>query len=577
MTKLIIDNVFTKVESSDVDLLNFIDSELAIKDKRCFFDPEFKNGRWDGYVRFFNRDTKTFPTGLLYKLLDLPENDFELVDNRKYTKRVIPAEIDLYEPDAPEGKITLRDYQYLAVYNAMDKLRGIVHAATNSGKTEIASGMIKVILPTLKKEERIIFVTHSKEIMHQSAERIARRLNINVGKIGDGIWNLEQVSVVMVPTIARNLKAIDGAITYRGEMSGVKLILDLAGSAITKNGKGHRQTLLNLLAVVEEEYRKLQRREEPCKDEERAIDILVTTLANEKTDKGIFKLVEKMKKSLAKYEEKELRKKKEKTAMAREILESVRCFIGDEMHHSASNTWQDTLNACTNAVYRFGLTGTIDAKDEISMLKMYGQTGRPVITIRNELLISRGFSAKPTIYMTPIKTPKLGKANFQVAYQKGIVENKYRNKIIAEQVKKRYDEGKGCLIIVNRKEHGENLKDRLMELGVECEFTHGSYENREGVLKDMTSGKLKVLIATTILDEGVDIAGINCLWMAAGMKSYRMVLQRVGRGIRKKADGSGLEVYDFLDDTSDYLKSHTRQRFSYYKDEGFEIKKYEEN
>src|SRR5690606_9995040 len=113
-------------------------------------------------------------------------------------------------------------------------------------------------------------------------------------------------------------------------------------------------------------------------------------------------------------------------------------------------------------------------------------------------------------------------------------------------------------------------------LSVECEFTHGSFSRREEVLDDMKEGRLKVLIATSILDEGVDVSGINCLWMAAGGKSFRQVLQRIGRGLRKKDDGSGLEVYDFLDYTQKHLIKHTQERYTYYKNEGFEIKKVEE-
>jgi len=89
----------------------------------------------------------------------------------------------------------------------------------------------------------------------------------------------------------------------------------------------------------------------------------------------------------------------------------------------------------------------------------------------------------------------------------------------------------------------------------------------------LRDGSLQVLIATTILDEGVDVSGINCLFLMAGGKSMRQVLQRIGRGLRKKDDGSGLEVYDALDYHNEYLVDHTLDRYNTYKAEKFSINK----
>src|SRR5690606_24107788 len=125
--------------------IDFLDSEFAIKQPGYFFSPAFKKGYWDGRVRFLNKRNNTFPTGLLQNVLRATESDFEIVDNRKPLEIEIPPKIDLYEPEAEGGKITLRDYQYNAVKNALEKTRGIVNVATNGGKTEIASGIIKLL------------------------------------------------------------------------------------------------------------------------------------------------------------------------------------------------------------------------------------------------------------------------------------------------------------------------------------------------------------------------------------------------------------------------------------------------
>ncbi|MNN23991.1 ATP-dependent RNA helicase RhlE [compost metagenome] len=281
-----------------------------------------------------------------------------------------------------------------------------------------------------------------------------------------------------------------------------------------------------------------------------------------------------IKKELKTYTEKKLREAKKKHFQVLELLESAYCFIGDEAHHSSSATWYDTLMLCKNAVYRIGLTGTVDKEDVTNYMRLMGCTGDILTKISNEFLIEQGFSAKPTIHLATIKQPSLpGNLTWQQAYKAGVVENEFRNELIAEQVLDRYSKGDGCLVIVNHLAHGELLEKLFEDRGIEYEFTHGSFDGRERVLADMKTGKLKVLIATSILDEGIDISGINSLWLASGGKSYRQVLQRIGRGLRKKADGSGLTVYDFLDYTQVHLTKHTAKRYQYYKDENFEVKR----
>ncbi len=67
-----------------------------------------------------------------------------------------------------------------------------------------------------------------------------------------------------------------------------------------------------------------------------------------------------------------------------------------------------------------------------------------------------------------------------------------------------------CLIIVNETTHGKIVLDMLEGQGITVDFTHGEMTktHRQSVLDRLDEGSLNVLIATSILDEGVDISGI---------------------------------------------------------------------
>ena len=60
--------------------------------------------------------------------------------------------------------------------------------------------------------------------------------------------------------------------------------------------------------------------------------------------------------------------------------------------------------------------------------------------------------------------------------------------------------------------------------------------------------------------------------MAGGYKSLRLVLQRVGRILRKKETDNTALVYDFCDSMNKVLWQHSQQRLKIYQNEGFDIK-----
>ena len=60
---------------------------------------------------------------------------------------------------------------------------------------------------------------------------------------------------------------------------------------------------------------------------------------------------------------------------------------------------------------------------------------------------------------------------------------------------------------------------------------------------------------------------VNCLVIANGGKSFVKTIQRIGRGLRKKDDGSMLEVLDVFDATNHYLLAHAKKRLKYYEEE----------
>lgn len=435
----------------------------------------------------------------------------------------------------------------------------------NSGKTEIGAGIIDQLLPQLEKGERVAFFTGSTEIFHQSADRLKERLNIPIGKVGAGKFDVKQVTVVMIPTLNANLKDPTQGVKVTPKQNISKKI---AQEILPKFEGGTNQK--KLLKVL------LENTTPKTKVEQNVLNVLELIYQNSKTDAEVLLNLKKHNAHFQKVVREKNAKKYDKYQDMRDFLDSVTVMIVDEAHHSKSDSWYNNLMTCENALYRIALTGSIDKKDELLWMRLQALFGNVIARTTNKFLIDEGHSARPTINIIPVANPNdIDRIDdYREAYDKGITNNDFRNKLIAKLTEKWYNQDKGTLIIVNFIEHGDTISEMLNDLDVEHYFLHGEIDSdtRREKLNDMRSGKLKVMIATSLIDEGVDISGINALILGAGGKSLRQTLQRIGRALRKKKDDNTTQIFDFNDMTNRFLYTHSKERRKIYEEEDFEIK-----
>lgn len=553
--------------------------KLGVREEGYMFNPAYKSGHYDGIVDFYEKDQRRFPTGLLEEVEQIL-GELQSTYTFQYTvfdNRPEPF-IELSEVPKPvklnfEGEmLPLRDYQQEALESIIEHQSGILNLATNSGKTEIASGIIDTLLPRLERGETIAFFTVSTSIFSQTADRIEERLGIRVGKYGGGKKDIRQVNVVMVPTIASALKS--------DPEKGLKLtakeriVKKMAKDITPKFTVGVNQKQLLKAHLLNFQVK--------TKADQEFYDEIKSVLDKSESD---AKLKFHLNGYTVKYEnilKKKNKKAYEKRRDVEEFLDSIVAFISDEHQHITSDSLYNTLLNCKNAIYRVGLTGSIDPKNKMLQRRLKAVTGNITAKGSNEFLIEAGHSAKPKIMFAPVYQTLIegevvditGDKNYMSVYDKGVVKNEYRNLLIAKVTEMCYNGNKGVLIIVSRIEHGESISELLSQLNVPHDFLQGDIDldTRDERLNAMRNGTLKVLIATSILDEGVDVSGIDALIMGAGGKSFRQTLQRVGRALRKKKTGENVtQIYDFADRTNNYLYKHYKAREAIYEAENFDI------
>lgn len=263
----------------------------------------------------------------------------------------------------------------------------------------------------------------------------------------------------------------------------------------------------------------------------------------------------------------------QKKKIIKQYLSTIQQLHIDEGHHSKALTWLKLINSI-DAPYRFIYSGTpfANGSDDLIVESACG----PVLgRITNKQLIKLGVSAVPTIFIVNVDGAELDPTlMWRDVYTQGIISNQRRNELVAKYTVKQAKDGRPTLVLVKELHHGDIITQAVKAHGHHAEFVHGkmSMDQVNRAKHAFEAGKFPVLIASPIFDEGVDVPAIKSLVIADGGKSIRSVLQKIGRGLRKKEGENKLRVVDFADTSHRWLAHHTQERISIYESEGFKIK-----
>lgn len=161
--------------------------------RRCSIHGWVKPIRlWDGTTCLFDGRSNTIPTGLIARIVSILKATnipFTIRDNRMAPiTRTLPW----------HGKQP-RYYQKAAVREVLKRTRGIIQAATGTGKTLCISLLLKETCVNT------LILTHTKSVFHQVANSITESLKAPVGRIGDGIVDVHKFTVAMPQSLTETI------------------------------------------------------------------------------------------------------------------------------------------------------------------------------------------------------------------------------------------------------------------------------------------------------------------------------------------------------------------------------------
>lgn len=236
-------------------------------------------------------------------------------------------------------------------------------------------------------------------------------------------------------------------------------------------------------------------------------------------------------------------------------------LLVDEAHHCPSTTFRAVVDRCP-ARYRFGLTATPEREDGLSpLLDLF--LGQAVATVTHDELVAAGVLRLPEV--RAIET------GFSFAYEsaedyarllEALVRDGDRNALIAGQVAAEARAGHLCLVLSGRLDHCETIAGLLDAHGVRAELLTGlvKKERRTELLAEARAGRVSVLVATTLADEGLDLPALSRVFLTYPGRARGRTLQRLGRLMRTHPGKTDAVLFDFVDRKVPVLRRHHVER-----------------
>ena len=253
-------------------------------------------------------------------------------------------------------------------------------------------------------------------------------------------------------------------------------------------------------------------------------------------------------------------------------------YIVHNCHHiRGGGEWHSVLYDLDSR-YKIGLSATafVDSNVEqgrgaIWMLATCGEVRMDLPVSR---LVEEGYLMRQHVQLYPVRRPTTYQQHkwSRTMHARCIVENRWRNQLIAQIAAEHVEKGRKVLVIAKQLAHIAALHEALDDVDLRVGRVVGktSSAERQWAIESLEEGGLDVLLGN-VLSEGIDLPCVNVVINAEGGKDDKVTVQRQ-RNLTI-ADGKTEAIFvDFLDETNPHLLKHSKARRKMYESESeFEV------
>ena len=202
------------------------------------------------------------------------------------------------------------------------------------------------------------------------------------------------------------------------------------------------------------------------------------------------------------------------------IAEFDIAFVGVSLTNSERGDYQ----AASSAISKFGMS----LKNKLNLQDV--SFDQFMLTIQS--LAKRKNDPSPVVFMA--------RKYLEAVVKRQQVLTNAKNKMkVLEGIAPVFAESRGTLVFSQTVDSSTQAAHLLQRSGIETKSVSSSSKphERRGAMQLFANGLAKVLCAPRILDEGIDVPDSDLAVVLSGSKQPRQTIQRLGRIIRRKADG----------------------------------------
>jgi superfamily II DNA or RNA helicase len=250
--------------------------------------------------------------------------------------------------------------------------------------------------------------------------------------------------------------------------------------------------------------------------------------------------------------------------------------ILDEAHHAPASTFDEILNELP-AKYRFGVTATDKRAD---------QRHPYMTTVLGPVIYRHKFVSRVPVSVVPVKS------GFYYGYRGSFDWRNLLDKLTADEqrnqriAKVAFDElvkGNSTLILSREIAHLEAIHKELevycmvggedIDQAVILAARLVNKKQRHEMLDKFRAGEIKVVLATQLADEALDVPILSRVVLAYPGKHDGRIIQQIGRALREHEGKREAVIYDVVDDRVGVLRRQWMKRKQTYKTLKIKVRK----
>lgn len=242
-------------------------------------------------------------------------------------------------------------------------------------------------------------------------------------------------------------------------------------------------------------------------------------------------------------------------------------LVCDEAHHVPAETWVRVV-ASLPCRARVGLTATPKRKDGLHAW-MHLALGPTVYRIDQRTLDDAGRTMPPDIRLV-YTGHHVVEEEHAAGTLRGVLEDEDRQELLCEAVGHLVEDGRRVLVLTARVDHAQDTAEALGGIALVGTV---SAKKRTAALESVRAGECRVLVATQLADEGLDLPELDAVVLSAPSSHRPATRQRIGRACRAMKGKRTPVVVDLRDEGQwAYRKSMARDAL--YREMGWTVRRW---